>query len=454
MLTSALAIGIVVLLYSVLYLYRRRGDALVDMITGLPSRDFFVRYVQTSTARAMRRRDYGFGILLLDIRGFGEIRKTVGRFAAEEILADFAERVFWAIRPTDVLTRLEKDNFAIVLEDVRGISDVTRVAMRVHRSMTEAVTLASTEVDVQLNIGVTMGRGGLDRDVQTLIAEAETALTRAIDSDRPYVVFDPALDAQSQTELALEAYLTDAVSADRLEMRYQPWVDSVTREIIGFTALVRLRHPDRGLLDAHEFIALAEGSRLIIPIGRWAVMRAATDLARLTAAAGRPVLMSVNVGPAEVERGDVAGALVEALGDRRELASQIRIELPASLFSEALPSVERLSSALNELGVGVHADHTAVGNLALGRAMEFGVRGVRLKLMGATERDADRLNRTIAGYRHVVEEVVLELIDSPEQDELARAVHPAVGMQGNYIARPMTLEDAIEVARGRRLTAD
>jgi diguanylate cyclase (GGDEF)-like protein len=198
MLTTALAIGSLLLLYSVLYLYRRRGEAMQDMITGLPSRDFFERYLQQCAARTARRPEYGFAVLLLDIRGFPEMRRHLGRFTAEEVLADFAERVFWCIRPADVLTRLEGENFAIVLEDTVHVGDATAVAMRVQRSMTEAVTLAARQVAVDVNVGVTLSKPGTVQNARALIQEAETALARAIETGRPYVVHGDALPAHHE----------------------------------------------------------------------------------------------------------------------------------------------------------------------------------------------------------------------------------------------------------------
>ncbi|HEX3867397.1 MAG TPA: diguanylate cyclase, partial [Gemmatimonadaceae bacterium] len=238
-LVTSLVVGVLVLLYVLLYMYRRRGDALQDQITGLPSRQYFERYLQNCVTRSARNPAYRFGVLLIEIEGFPELRKRLGRFAAEEILADFAQRMYMILRPSDVLTRLERDNFAVLLEDVRGNDDVPRVAIRMHNSMKDIVTLASVELDVRVRIGVTISQPGSALDAPALVAQAQSALDRALETNRPYAVFDEELERSSAANLQFEIELADALVNNQLELRFQPFVDSRTRVLYGFTALVR-----------------------------------------------------------------------------------------------------------------------------------------------------------------------------------------------------------------------
>jgi Amt family ammonium transporter len=446
MLTTFLAAAILVLLYCVLHLYRRRDERTQDMITGLPSRDFFERYLKNCVARATRRPQYAFGVMLLDIRGFAEIRRAHGRLAAQEILSDFAERVFWAIRPTDVLSRLEDDNFALILDDVRRITDVTRVAVRVHESMTEAMTLASRPVKVSVSIGVTMNRPGSRPDATALMHEAESALERARETGQPYVVFDNRLDAASRTELTLEADLANAVSGGQLTLALQPMVASDTRRLTGFTAFVQWRHPTRGLLRASDFIALAESSRQIVPLGEWMIDAAVRTAKQLSDAAGRPLILTFNVGQTEIERGDLAGAFERALAGDPALGPLLRVELPSTAFSEPSEKLTTVAARLRELGVGIHIDHAAAGSVAVWKSFRLGVRGVRINLSEIDATDAPALAHLLNASRQIAEEVVVEGIESHEDDRVVRQLAPPVLAQGYQIARPMPLDEALALA--------
>ncbi len=377
-----------VLLYALLYMYRRRGDALQDQITGLPSRDYFERYLQNCITRSARNPAYRFGVLIIDIEGFPDLRKRLGRFAAEEVLADFAQRLYTVLRPSDVLTRFEKDNFAVLLEDVRGSADVPRVAMRMHDTMKEIVTLASIELDARVRVGVTISQPGGALDAAALLNQAKTALARAVATDRSYAVFDQQLEVSSAENLQLEAELARAIANNELELRFQPFVDSRTRVLYGFTALVRWAHPTRGLLLAHDFIEMAESSRQILQIGEWVIDQSMRALEAITQAAGRPLILTVNVGATEIERGNVADQLTRALLGRPGLAGMVRIEVPAQALLHPSETVDTAAGRLGALGVGLHIDRAGTTSVPLWRAIKLGVRGARVDLSALHGADA------------------------------------------------------------------
>ena len=147
-LASILAACLLLALFAMLLLWRRRGEALKDLVTGLPSRAFFVRYLEQSTARAARHRRYGMAMLVLDVRRFRELERGVGGPATDEVLADLAERVNHCLRPGDLMARYDDGTFAVVLDDVPSIGLVMEVAERVQSCLSEAVTLSGRSVSV------------------------------------------------------------------------------------------------------------------------------------------------------------------------------------------------------------------------------------------------------------------------------------------------------------------
>lgn len=442
MFATGAALCVLVMAYWVLYLYRRRGDSLQDQVTGLPNRDYFERYLQNCIARAVRRPSYGFGVLLLDIRGFGELRKELGRFAAEEILADFAERVFWCIRPSDVLSRLEGDNFAIVLEETRRVADVARVALRVQASMHEATTLIASDVQVRVNIGVTVSRRGETPDVAAMINEAEQALTRAIDSDRPYVVFNEAQDKQAIFELALERDLVAAIAARRLTLALQPIVRSTDGALVGFSATPEWHSAEHGRLRAREFVDLAEHSRQVIPLGSWLIDAAVRAHADFQARSSQPLVLSIPVTPTEVERAHIAEDLAKALVPYPDLGKSVRVEIPAeALLDEALP-LEAFAEALSKLGVSLHLAAAAKSGIPFWRARRLGVTGATLDFSKAPDVDQRAIDAALTALRAVTQEVVIESVDSEDRARLARGTRHNIWLRGDAVGAPMLIEEA------------
>jgi diguanylate cyclase (GGDEF)-like protein len=450
MLTSILAAGVLLLSYALLYLYRKRGSGAQDMVTGLPSRDFFDLYLQQCVARASRHSEYGFAVLLIELRGFDETRRRLGRFAAEEVLADFAERVSWCIRPTDVIARLSDDNFAVVLDEVARVTDATRVAVRVQESLTEAMTLAARSAPVRLSVGVTVSLPGAVRDAGVMLVEAESALERARSLDRPYVVFDPQLDERSLEDLSLEGRLLKSLDRNELRMGYLPLVASDTGQLVGFSGLLQWQQPN-GLVTARNFIHIAESSREILRIGAWAVTEACNALAVFSELAGRPMLVTVNVGELELSRGDVAGVVERALANHRHLAPFLRIEIPASALTTLGSAVEATVSRLRAFGVGVHLDQVAAGGIPLRRALELGVEGVRINLhaFGGDSSLHRGLSPLLAACRTFAGEIVVEGIENDATASMIAATQPPVIAQGFYFGAPRSLDAAAELAPTR-----
>jgi diguanylate cyclase (GGDEF)-like protein len=403
-------------------------------------------------ARAARHPDYGFAVVLVEIRGLDQARKRLGRFGAEELLADFAERVIWCIRPSDVITRLGDDDFAIVLDDVNQVTNATRVAVRVHDSMTEAMTLAAQVVPLKLSIGVSISLPGEVRDSAAMLSEAESALERARALERPYVVFDPEHDRRSVEDLSLETGLMKSLDRDELRMAYSPLVASDTGQLVGFSALLQWEQPGRGITTARNFIQIAESSREILRIGAWAVTEACATLAIVAETVGRPMIVSVNVGEVELSRGDVAGVVERALANHQHLAAYLRIEVPASALTNIGPALESTISRLHAFGVGVHLDHIVGNNIPLRRALHLDVEGVRVNLASfdSAESDVNTLTRMLAACRTFAREVVVEGIESPETATVVASLDPPVMAQGFYFGKLRNFDEAVALAPTRQ----
>jgi Amt family ammonium transporter len=378
MLLTATLIVCLTSFYVLLYLWRRRGEGLRDMLTGLPNRDYLERFVEHCTARAARRRDYAFGLVYLTINDLDTHRRSLGRFGLEEVLADVAERLYWAIRPSDVMARLDGDVFALVLDDVTRISDVTRVAVRVQRALDHAVSLAGRQVFVSASMGVTMSRQGTS--MQDVMAEADAARVRCEEQQAEYVVFDDAAHRESVDALALETELSQAIEANQLRMGYQPVIDLLSETVCGFEALLEWEHPVRGRLRARDFVGIAERSGQIVAIGRWVLSRACEQLALWRdKGIARPVPITVNVCTRELLNDGFLQHVGSELARTGAPAASLVCELSVAVLGGAnRVDVQRRVAELKALGVRVFADGFGVEPVSPAGIAGVGLDGIRL----------------------------------------------------------------------------
>jgi diguanylate cyclase (GGDEF)-like protein len=178
------------------------------MLTGLPNRDFLERFMETCLARSARRSEHAFGLMLFTINDVDTHRRALGRFGLEEVLADVAERLYWAIRPYDVMARLDGDVFAMLIDEVRSVTDVARVATRIQRSLDRAVSLAGSQIEVTASIGITISRPNVT--VQELLTEADAARERCAEQQADFIVFGEETHAQVLDALAQAVEVSQA----------------------------------------------------------------------------------------------------------------------------------------------------------------------------------------------------------------------------------------------------
>ncbi|HEX3865347.1 MAG TPA: EAL domain-containing protein, partial [Gemmatimonadaceae bacterium] len=191
----------------------------------------------------------------------------------------------------------------------------------------------------------------------------------------------------------------------------------------------------------------AETSRQILQIGEWVVEQAILALQSIIEAAGRPLILTVNVGATEIERGNIADTLARALGDRPSLAQWLRVEVPAQVLLTPSAPVDAAAERLAAMGIGLHIDRAGTTSVPLWRAIRLGVRGARVDLASLHGADAAALGRILAACRSIATEIVVEEVETPEADAMVRSLDPPVWAQGYAIARPMSLTDALGVVR-------
>ncbi|HXW22215.1 MAG TPA: diguanylate cyclase [Rhodomicrobium sp.] len=306
---------------------RRRAEAQIsymahhDALTGLPNRLLFRERLQQSLTRA--KRDDHLAILCLDLDHFKSVNDTLGHPIGDMLLKLVADRLGKCIRETDLVARLGGDEFAIVQSSASQPTDATALATRLIGEVSGSYTLESHQVTIGISIGITMApTDGLDPD--QLLKNADLALYRAkADGRGVYRFFEPEMDALMQARRTLELDLRNGIANDEFQLYFQPLVRIDTGRVTGFEALIRWRHPLRGMISPAEFIPLAEETGLIVPLGEWVLHEACKEAATWPA----DVRVAVNLSPIQFRSKNLLPAV------RSAFASRHGIQVNESAFS-------------------------------------------------------------------------------------------------------------------------
>ncbi|HUP21521.1 MAG TPA: diguanylate cyclase, partial [Thermoanaerobaculia bacterium] len=328
-------------------------DAFHDGLTGLANRSLFLDRLAVAIAARKRTPGHRFAVLFLDLDRFKTVNDSLGHSVGDRLLVAIARRLEGLTRPSDTVARLGGDEFALIAGAVTDSNSAAHLAERIQQNLVEPFTIARQEVFVTASIGIALPDGD-DLDAEGLLRNADLAMYRAKAAGRGrYEVFDLELHHAAVTLLKLETDLRRAVAAGDFVMHYQPIVALHSGRIVGFEALTRWRHPERGLVLPAHFIAVAEETSLVVPLG-WFVLQHACRQARdwqerFPAAA--PLFMSVNVSGKLFAQ---QGAVEQLLGilEQSGLAPEsLRLEVTENVvLDHGEPVMERLRQ-LRAMGV-------------------------------------------------------------------------------------------------------
>jgi diguanylate cyclase (GGDEF)-like protein len=242
-----------------------------DLLTGLPNRRAFVdRLGQALLSTKRRKSTSKVGVLFMDLDGFKTINDSLGHEAGDRLLVALAERLKNRLRPEDVLARFGGDEFAVLLESVEDPSEPIRVAQRIGEALRETFTVDDHQVSVSTSVGVALGTAQANDVPEGMLREADAAMYLAKEQGPGrYAVFDPAMQTRAQERIELEAELRRALEQGEFVLYYQPIVSLRDGSMVGFEALLRWRHPHKGIRRPSAFLPLAEEMDLIVPIDEW-----------------------------------------------------------------------------------------------------------------------------------------------------------------------------------------
>ncbi|MGA4553920.1 sensor domain-containing protein [Methylorubrum aminovorans] len=352
---------------------RRRNEARIihmarhDGLTDLPNRTR-LREIGTEWIEALRAEAAApLAVLCLDLDRFKPVNDSFGHAVGDALLRAVAERLRGQVRSHDVVARLGGDEFA-VLSRVEDAAGAAALAERLIETVAAPYTLDGITVEIGMSAGIALAEEGVPHDIERLLKEADLALYEAKTEGRGTVRrFEPQMDETLRERLGLERELREALQQNRFELHYQPLVDLSDNRITGMEALVRWRHPERGLVSPAVFIPLAEETGLIVPIGEWVLHQACRDAAAWPDA----VSVAVNVSPLQLRHRGFVQSVLGALAGSGLRANRLELEITESvLLDDTEANLETLHT-LRKLGVRISMDDFGTGYSSISYLRRF-----------------------------------------------------------------------------------
>ena len=353
-------------------------DAFHDALTGLPNRTLFVEHLDRATTRAQRQSGYQFAVLFIDLDRFKLFNDSLGHDVGDQLLIAFGQRLRHLVRGGDVVARVGGDEFAVLADDLSEVNDAIQIANRITQGMREPFPLDGRRLVASASMGVARNGPRYARGAD-LLRDADLAMVRAKQfGGGAHRMFDTEMHAAAVLRMQLESDLHDAVAKRQLRLAYQPIVRVDDCSLVAFEALLRWRHPTRGLLLPGEFVGAAEETGMIVPIGRWTLAEACRRLASLNADRREPIGISVNLSDKEFLHPGLVADIEYALTESGATPESLHLELTERMLM-AHPRFEaELLPRLRALGVRLMIDDFGTGHSSLSRLQNLHVDTLKL----------------------------------------------------------------------------
>lgn len=426
-------------------------DAFHDGLTGLPNRTLFNERLERDLRRARRRTDYQFATLFIDLDGFKGVNDELGHAAGDEVLVQVARRLEGCLRPGDTTARLGGDEFTLILEDIKEPLDAVRVAERVLQALDRPFELTEQNAKLSASIGIAFSSTGYE-SVEELMRDADIAMYRAKTRGKAcYEIFDSRMHSGEDERLALEGQLGAAIAEGQLRLLYQPIISASRGKLVGFEALVRWQHPERGILPPAVVLPIAEETGLIIPLGHWVIEEACRQLADWGERFGdlETLSVSLNLSRSELHHGELLPHFDRVLAASKVHPGQLTLEIPEDILLGISETLGETLWKLANRGMRLALDDFGRGDNSLRQV--FRLPFERLKISRALVLEMTPGGENIELIRAACMvglslglEVVAMAVESDEQRDHVNNLGAGL-LQGFAIAAPMSPEEATEL---------
>jgi diguanylate cyclase (GGDEF)-like protein/PAS domain S-box-containing protein len=428
--------------------HQLQHDALHDGLTGLANRVLFMDRLACALADLQRRAQPNFAVLFFDLDRFKNINDSLGHTVGDKLLVGIARRLEHFLRPGDTVARLGGDEFAILIHRVDDASGAIHVADRIQDVLNMSFSIDGHDVIVTASIGIAHSSTGYTNP-EEILRDADIAMYRAkAEGKARYEVFDRDMHQSAVALLKLETELRRSVHSGDFVMNYQPIVSLEHGRIVGFEGLVRWQHPERGIVTPSHFIAIAEETGLIVPLGWWVLRESCTQTRRWQRdfPSDPPLWISVNMSGKLFMRSDMVDELLGILEETGLDPKNLRIEVTENVVMDHAETAVRNLMELRSMGIKLSVDDFGTGYSSLSYLQRFHYDSLKIDRTFVSQLGVPGESRAIVETilnlaNSLGIGVVAEGIETADQVDRLREMQCSHG-QGYWFARPLAVDAA------------
>jgi diguanylate cyclase (GGDEF)-like protein/PAS domain S-box-containing protein len=432
-------------------------NSLHDSLTGLPNQSLFMERVKEALERAKRQKNYLFAVIFLDLDRFKVVNDSLGHLLGNQLLIAISHRLKSVLRSGDMVARFGGDEFTILLDEIDGINGAMQVAERIHNLLALPFQLDEHKVFTNASMGIALSRTDYEQAAH-ILRDADVAMysAKALGKAR-YQVFHPKMHESASLLLQLETAMRHAlIQQEEFRLHYQPIVSLMTGRIIGFEALIRWYHPEKGIISPEDFIPLAEETGMIASLGQWVLYEACRQLQiwHQQFPSWPPLTMSVNLSGKQIMQPDIVKQVKQVLQQTGLNPSSLKLEITESLLMDDFELATTVLSELTTLNVELHMDDFGTGYSSLSYLHRLPLKTIKIDRsfinnIGSRGENLEIVRAIVTLAHNLNMSVTAEGIETVEQLAQLKALQCDQG-QGYFFLPPLE-PTAVEVLLASKL---
>lgn len=426
---------------------RLRYTAFYDTLTDLPNRNKFLDRLQFLIEKSKYKNDVRFAVLHLNLNRFKTINDSLGHSIGNLLLQNVAKRLKKLVKNDDLAARFGSDEFAVILNNVDKLDEAIQFAEKLNKIISEPYTIENRQVFTSVSFGIAMNASHYE-NAENLLRDANIAMYHAKEAELAYAVFDQNMHIQAVTRLQLETDLRYAIERNELLVYYQPILDLNSIELMGFEALMRWRHPQRGLVPPNEFIPVSETTGLIVPLSLWILRESCEKIVEWEKKYEfkKKLIVSVNLSGKHFAHPGLVEQVQKIIDETGIDVKCLKLEITESAVMENAESAIRMLKQLRKLGIKLSIDDFGTGYSSLSYLHRFPINTLKIdrsfvRTMEAGSENGEIVRTIIALAKSLKLSVIAEGIESIHQLHQLRVLGCEYG-QGYLFSRPVPEEEA------------